>query len=66
MTQKKIIKMVLGEDWTPSYKLIMRETDYGWLGSQADRRCRELAEAGEIERRLNGKYVEYRSKLTLF
>lgn len=37
------------------------ETPNGWIGKSGDRRCRELAEAGRIERRLNGKYVEYRA-----
>ncbi len=37
------------------------QTPYGWLGVSAGRRLLELAEAGRIERRLNGKYVEYRA-----
>lgn len=60
MTQKEIIKKLLTNDWTPSYKLLMVNTPYGWLGSQADRRARELACDGEIERKIDGKYVYYR------
>jgi hypothetical protein len=35
---------------------------FGFSGHQTDRRCRELAQEGKIERTINGKYVEYRSK----
>lgn len=61
--KEKIIK-ILEEagDWLPSYKLMNAETPYGWLGKSGDRRARELAEAGLIDRRINGKYVEYRAK----
>ena len=64
MPYKKIILKVLEEygDWIPSCQFINRKTDYGWLGQSAGRRLRELAEAGKIERRINGRYVEYRAK----
>jgi len=48
-------------EWIPSYQFIGQKTKYGFLGISAGRRLRELAEAGRIERRLNGKYVEYRA-----
>ena len=59
--KEKIIKTLEEQgDWLPSFKLINTETPYGWIGASGDRRARELAEKGIIERRLNGKYVEYR------
>ncbi len=58
----KIIKTLEGYgEWLPSFKLMNAKTPYGWIGKSGDRRCRELAEAGRIERQLNGKYVEYRA-----
>lgn len=64
MTLKQTILKHLDErkDWLPAYKLQSVETSFGWIGSSGSRRCRELYEAGLIERRLNGKYVEYRHK----
>jgi len=64
MSYKEIILKILEEygDWIPFWHFINRKTDYGWLGQSAGRRLRELAEAGKIERRINGKYVEYRAK----
>ena len=47
--------------WIPAYKLRSIDTEFGWLGSQGDRRCRELAEKGTIERKLIGKYANYRA-----
>lgn len=55
--------------WKPSYSLSKTSTPYGFLGSSAERRARELAEDGKhivngntyfIEKRMNGKYAEYR------
>lgn len=64
MPYKKIILKVLEKygDWIPSWQFINRKTDYGYLSQSAGRRLRELAQAGLIERRINGKYVEYRAK----
>ena len=64
MTYKEKIIKILEEfgDWIPSWQFINRKTDYGYLGQSAGRRLRELAQAGKIERRINGKYVEYRAK----
>ncbi len=51
----KIIKTLEGYgEWLPSFKLMNADTPYGWIGKSGDRRCRELAEKGIIERRLNG------------
>jgi len=35
------------------------QTEWGWLGTSADRTARKMAEAGEIERKRVGKYVYY-------
>ena len=63
-TQKHLIIKYLEQlnDWIPAFKLRGQRTDLGFLGHQADRRARELYEAGLIERRLNGKFAEYKSK----
>lgn len=72
MTQKQIILKVLEDNdgnWVPSYDLIKTKTDYGWLGTSADRTARRMAEEGKIEldgmyyfieRKKNGKYAYYR------
>lgn len=65
ITQRNIILNVLRdnpEKWFNSYDFIKVNTKYGWLGSQADRRCRELAEENLIEVRHEGKYAQYRAK----
>lgn len=55
--------------WVPSYELIKRELCGKWSGTSADRRAREIAEAGEyklngrtyqVESRKSGKYAEFR------
>ena len=65
MTQKEIVveylKSLNGE-WVREYNLRAVHTPFGFLGFQADRRCRELAQEGIIERRLNGKFAEMRIK----
>ena len=63
LTYNQIILKMLEEygEWIPSYQFVGKHTKYGWLGISAGRRLRELAEAGRIERQLNGKYVEYRA-----
>lgn len=65
MTQKQIIKAYLRDAqgaWIPAYKLRSVSTPYGWIGHQGDRICRKLAEEGEIERTLIGRYAHYRAK----
>ena len=55
--------------WIPSHQLQQKQTEHGWIGSEGDRRARELAQDGfydtkshriYIHRRKNGKYAEYR------
>lgn len=67
LSQKElIIKYLEDKDWTPEYELSKRETDLGWIGSEAGRRVRELVSAGVLERRLNGRYAEVGSKGTIY
>ena len=72
LTQRELIVRYLAArigEWTPSYDLVKKETELGYIGLQGDRRAQELAEEGFykspnfkyiIERRRNGKYAEYR------
>ena len=65
MTQRKIILRLLEENpdkWFLSYELLKVSTKFGWIGSQGDRRARELASEGLIEVRHENKYAEYRYK----
>ncbi len=63
-SQKEIIIKYLEwkKDWIPSYDLIKKDTLWGYLGTSADRRARELYEEGKIERRIVKKFSEYRYK----
>lgn len=65
ITQRQIILNLLQENpekWFNSYELLKANTVYGFLGSQGDRRARELAKDGLIEVRHEGKYAQYRAK----
>lgn len=64
MTQQQIILKLLEEsnEWTPSYDLVKRSTKYGWIGTSGDRRARELAEMGLVERKEEGQYAYFRVK----
>ncbi len=46
--------------WVYGYELQSTNTNYGWIGSNGGRRCRELASKGVIERRENKGEVQYR------
>lgn len=63
-SQKEIILKYLEwkKDWIPSYELVKKDTEWGYLGTSAGRRARELAEEGKIERRIVKKYAEYKYK----
>lgn len=64
MTQKEMIKEHLAAQggWVRGYELRGKETQFGFLGSQGDRRARELAQAGEISHRIEDGFAEYRAK----
>ena len=61
-TQKDIILNVLREkqDWIVSHQLEKVSTKWGWLGTSALKRCRELEVEGKIEKKMEGGYVWYR------
>lgn len=64
LTQREIILALLRSQpsrYFFSYELLKAETPYGWLGSQGDRRARELAEDNLIEVCHDGKYAEYKA-----
>lgn len=69
LTQDELVIRFLEEElngeWILGYKLIGRETQRGFLGSAIERNCRRLAEKGYLEKRRNGKYVEFRIKIDL-
>lgn len=50
------------EEWVKSYNLRSKDTMWGFIGSQGDRRARELYEEGKIDRRIVKKFSEYRYK----
>ena len=49
-------------DWLRDENLRSLDTEFGFIGSQGDRRIREMVKAGVLERRLNGRYAEVRLK----
>jgi hypothetical protein len=62
MTQKNIILKLLASQPDKkffSYELMKASTPFGWLGSSGDRRARELAEEGLINKREGKVYAEY-------
>lgn len=71
-TQRElIVRYLVGRmgEWSPSYDLVKKETEHGYIGLQGDRRAQELAEEGYydsknyryfIERTRIGKYAMYR------
>jgi len=70
-SQKQIIMKLLAEQPERkfySYELAKANTKYGWLGLSGDRRARELAEDGLVNREEKEGYAVYfyRPKETLF
>ena len=71
LSQKKLIVKYLKNitdingnyDWVRAYHLRGKNTEWGFLGHQADRRARELAMAGLIEHRIRDGFAEYRYRL---
>lgn len=65
LTQPQILVKYLDANpstWFKSFELRGRVTPFGFLGHQADRRARKLAELKQIEVRHITKYAEYRAK----
>ncbi len=63
MTHKEKILAYL-RTWQPSFvssvQIEKQATEWGAKGQTIDRRCRELAQEGKIERQMMGKIVWYR------
>ena len=64
MTQKEIILNYLKSrgGWVKEYDLRSKDTPYGWIGFQGDRRTRELYRDGHLERRQMSGYAEFKYK----
>lgn len=63
LTQRQILLKVLADrDWTPVYDLTLKSTPYGYLGLASQRRLRELAHEGKIDRMIINKIVHYKLK----
>lgn len=62
MNQSNIIIKVLEHhgDWKVSHQLEKVSTAWGWLGTSALKRCRELVVKGRIEKTHKEGYVWYR------
>lgn len=62
VSQKDIIIKLLSEDpsrkWF-TYDLQKTQTKYGWLGTQADKRCRELRAEGLLKSEPDGQYEKF-------
>lgn len=60
MTQQAIILALLRDNggWVNERTLIGRETEYGFLGSESKKRCRELRAKGLIEVEYRGPHRE--------
>lgn len=64
LTQKDIVLKCLQKNegkWFEGFRFTKVETPFGWLGSEGDRRARELAEEGMIERKHEKGYSWYRA-----
>jgi hypothetical protein len=64
MSQTQIILSVLRREYPNcrySYDLHKTQTEFGWIGPTGERRCRELRQAGLIEQRDVGRFVQYRA-----
>lgn len=48
------------DKWFWGYELEKVSTPYGWIGTQGQRRARELAEDGKLDRRIKDGLVQYR------
>jgi len=62
LSQRDIILRYLSwvNGWVFGYNLNFLKTQWGLIGSQGEKRCRELRAKGLIESRMEGKFVQYR------
>jgi len=68
MTQKQILINYLQESgkWIEGFKLRGFPTKWGFVGSQGDRRLRELAHEGKIDHKIENGFSFYRAKPKTF
>jgi hypothetical protein len=50
------------DDWVLAGKVHGIDTPYGWIGFRGDRNCRDLIEAGKLEKKPNEKLCWVRVK----
>ena len=62
ITQEELVVRLLWslQTWVKSYELSKRDTEWGWLGSAAERRAREIAERGYFDSNTYRYVAEYR------
>ena len=62
LTQEQIIRRVVASysrELVPSWALQKVNTDWGWLGTSADRTARKMAEQGKLHRTYKGREVYF-------
>ena len=62
LTQEQIIRRVIASDsrnLVPSWAIQKVNTDWGWLGTSADRTARKMAEQGKLHRTYKGREVYF-------
>lgn len=57
---KSIREQNWDEGWVEGFRLRGTNTPFGWIGTQGDKRARELALEGKIERKYRNRYAVYR------
>ena len=62
LTQEQIIRRVVASDsreLVPSWAIQKVNTEWGWLGTSADRTARKMAEQGKLHRTYKGREVYF-------
>ena len=61
LTQEQIIRRVVTQSDTPvpSWAIQKTETQWGWLGTSAERTARKMAEQGKLHRTYKGRTVYF-------
>lgn len=62
----KIMLFMNNRDWTSKITLESMSREWGALADNIDRRARELVNDGRLEKRINGKTVQYRIKPVVY
>ena len=58
--RKKILHYLTGRNWVNGMELEKRAIEWGYKPSNCSRRCRELAQMGLIDRKIENKCVFYK------